>query len=164
MKFEITPQRQAFLDARGKIVLNACPGSGKTTAIAKKIMLLQDEYTSKVGRFSGIACLSFTNTAKDEISEKYTELSGDYLGFPHKVSTIDSFINQYITLPYYYLFTENGKRPKILDDAGFLNDAWMAKWRYKEKQKPLSIIIIVVVKKSSSLEFVYHFNVFLFLY
>lgn len=137
MEFEITPQRQAFLDARGKIVLNACPGSGKTTTIAKKLMLLQDEYTSKFGRFSGIACLSFTNTAKDEISEKYTELSGGYLGFPHTVSTIDSFINQYITLPYYYLFIKNGKRPKILDDPGFLNDAWKGRFRFKARNNQL---------------------------
>lgn len=138
MEFEITPQRQAYLDARGKIVLNACPGSGKTTAIAKKLMLLQDEYYSKFGRFSGIACLSFTNTAKEEISEKYTELSGEYLDFPHKVSTIDSFINQYITLPYYYLFVKNGKRPKILDDASFLNEIWLPKWRYRDRNnKPI---------------------------
>ena len=138
MEFEINPQRQAFLDARGKIVLNACPGSGKTTAIARKLMLLQDEYKTTLSRFSGIACLSFTNTAKDEISEKYTELSGDYLGFPHKVSTIDSFINQYITLPYYYLFVKNGKRPKILDDAGLLNEVWLAKWRYRGRDnKPI---------------------------
>jgi superfamily I DNA/RNA helicase len=137
MEFEITPQRQAYLDARGKIVLNACPGSGKTTAIAKKLMLLQDEYTTKFGRFSGIACLSFTNTAKDEISEKYTELSGEYLGFPHKVSTIDSFINQYITLPYYYLFVKNGKHPKILDDPVFLNDAWNGRFRFKARNNQL---------------------------
>jgi len=138
MEFEINPQRQAYLDARGKIVLNACPGSGKTTAIARKLMLLQDEYKTSINRFCGIACLSFTNTAKDEISEKYTELSGGYLGFPHKVSTIDSFINQYITLPYYYLYLRNGKRPKILDDPKFLNEAWLAKWKFRGKDnKPI---------------------------
>jgi DNA helicase II / ATP-dependent DNA helicase PcrA len=137
MEFEITPQRQAFLDARGKVVLNACPGSGKTTAIAKKLMQLRDEYTSKFSHFSGIACLSFTNTAKDEIGEKYYELSGEYLGFPHKVSTIDSFINQYITLPYYYLFAKGKKRPKILDNPMFLNDAWKERFKYKAKNNKL---------------------------
>lgn len=138
MDFEFTAQRKAYLEARGKVVLNACPGSGKTTAIAKKLMLLQDEYKEKYGRFCGIACLSFTNTAKDEINEKYTELSGKYLDFPHKVSTIDSFINQYITLPYYYLLIANGKRPKILDDDVVLNEIWQAKWRYRGKDnKPI---------------------------
>lgn len=128
MKFELTEQLQDYLEARGKIVLNACPGSGKTTAIAKKMILLQDEYKSKFGRFSGIACLSFTNTAKDEINEKYTELSGDYLDFPHKVSTIDSFINQFITLPFYYLLNSNFKRPKIIDDKKILDSMWEIKY------------------------------------
>lgn len=137
MEFEINSQRQAYLDARSKVVLNACPGSGKTTAIARKLMLLQDEYKTTLSRFSGIACLSFTNTAKDEISDKYTELSGNYLGFPHKVSTIDSFINQYITLPYYYLLIANGKRPKILDDPAFLNDAWKGRFQFKARNNQL---------------------------
>lgn len=137
MKFEITPQRQNFLDARGKVILNACPGSGKTTAIAKKLMLLRDEYASKYGRFSGIACLSFTNTAKDEIGEKYSELSGGYLGFPHVISTIDSFINQYITLPYFYLLSKKGKRPKILDNSEFLNEAWKGRFQFKAKNNTL---------------------------
>jgi len=133
MEFELTEQRRTYLDKRGKIVLNACPGSGKTTAIAKKLVQLQDEYNDKFGRFSGIACLSFTNTAKNEISEKYTQLSGGYLEFPHIVSTIDSFINQYITLPYYYLYSKNGKRPKILDDPGYLNEAWMGRFGFRAK-------------------------------
>ncbi|MCK9436978.1 MAG: ATP-dependent helicase [Synergistaceae bacterium] len=138
MEFENTPQLQAFLGARGKIILSACPGSGKTTAIAKKLILLQDEFKSTFGRYSGIACLSFTNTAKDEIRKKFTELSGEYLSFPHKVSTIDSFINQYITLPFYYLFEKNCKRPKILDDENFLNEAWLAKFRYRGRDnKPI---------------------------
>jgi superfamily I DNA/RNA helicase len=128
MEFEINPQRETYLDARGKIVLNACPGSGKTTAIAKKLMLLQDEYNTSLSRFSGIACLSFTNTAKDEINEKYTEMSGDYLGFPHKVSTIDSFINQYITLPFYYLLKKPSSRPKIIDDEKYLDSMWQIKY------------------------------------
>lgn len=131
MEFEINPQRQAYLDARGKIVLNACPGSGKTTAIARKLMLLKDEYKTTHSRFSGIACLSFTNTAKDEISEKYTELSGDYLGFPHIVSTIDSFINQYITLPFYYLLNKQSVRPKIIDDEKYLDSMWQIKYSDK---------------------------------
>lgn len=37
MEYEITPQRQAYLDARGYTILNACPGSGKTTSIVKKL-------------------------------------------------------------------------------------------------------------------------------
>lgn len=158
MKFEITPQRQAFLEARGKIILNACPGSGKTTAIAKKLMLLKDEHTNEFGRFSGIACLSFTNTAKDEISEKYFELSGEYLGFPHKISTIDSFINQYITLPFYYLLKNQCKRPKIIDDEKYLDSMWEIKYfdkNGKEKDGLKTSLLKFKAKKGRNIFYTY---------
>ncbi len=121
MNFEANPERLVFLRARGKIVLNACPGSGKTTVIAQKIIELQKLYSSHEHKYCGIACLSFTNAAKDEISNKYLSLAGEHLKFPHAISTIDSFINIYITLPYYYLLGKESKRPKIIEDAEFLN-------------------------------------------
>ena len=37
---ELNKQRQDYVDARGKVVLNACPGSGKTTTIAYKLHIL----------------------------------------------------------------------------------------------------------------------------
>lgn len=131
MHFELNKQRERYLAAKGKVVLNACPGSGKTTAIAKKLMILEDEFRKTYGNSSGIGCLSFTNTAKDEINARYTEISGHILRFPHLVSTIDSFINQYITLPFYYLINRSFKRPKILDDNRFIDEAWKPKFRFK---------------------------------
>ena len=131
MIFEYNEQINKYLSEKGKIVLNACPGSGKTTAIAKKIIDLEDECQLIYGNYFGIACLSFTNTAKDEINEKYYELSCRSIKYPHIVSTIDSFINQYITLPFYYLLNRESKRPKILEDNSFLDDIWLDKYRYK---------------------------------
>jgi len=124
MNLEMSNELEKFLLARGKIVLNACPGGGKTTAIARKLMDLEPEYLSTHGNYSGVACLSFTNAAKEELNDKYLELRGGQLKFPHLVSTIDSFINQYITLPYYYLLNRDFERPKILDDVNILNSAW----------------------------------------
>lgn len=138
MKFDYTPKQKAFLDARGKVILNACPGSGKTAAIARKMMLLQDEYKLTHGSFRGIACLSFTNTAKNEINDRYTELTGGNIRYPNLVSTIDSFINKYITLPYYYLFVNNHQRPTILEDPLVLDDAWKGRFGFKTlKGQPL---------------------------
>lgn len=128
MEFEMNPQRESYLNARGKIVLNACPGSGKTTSIVRKLISLEVEY----GRYSGVACLSFTNVAKDEINEKFSRMTGRGLKFPNEVSTIDSFINRYITLPYFYLVNENvSKRPRILDDNSFFDEVWKPKYNYK---------------------------------
>jgi len=99
MIYELNEERDAYLQARGKVILNACPGSGKTTTIAQKIIEL--EQSKEINSYSGIACLSFTNSAKDEINESYSKLSGKILRFPNHVSTIDSFINKFITLPFY---------------------------------------------------------------
>lgn len=131
MEFEINKQRQDYLSAKGRVVLNACPGSGKTTIIAKKLTELQKEYSSLYGKYSGVACLSFTNTAKDEINEKYYSLNGRPIDFPHKVSTIDSFINQHITLPFYNLLNRGFKRPKILDTTGILDEMWITSYTDK---------------------------------
>lgn len=131
---ELNKQRQDYIDARGKIVLNACPGSGKTTTIAYKLhTLIENEY--KLVNTGGIACLSFTNVAKDEIKQKYFEFSKKTLIYPNLVSTIDSFINTYITLPFYYLSTGKYERPNILDKNSILDTFRInGLWDYKSKK------------------------------
>lgn len=124
MKLDITDELQAYFDAKGKVVLNACPGGGKTTAIAQKVINLEDEYKTTYGNHSGIACISFTNAAKDELNLTYNLLSGKTLQYPHMVSTIDSFINTFITLPFYYLLERNFARPQILESNERLNSFW----------------------------------------
>lgn len=115
-------ERLAYLQARGQVILNACPGSGKTTTIAKKILDLEN--SKEIGGHSGVVCLSFTNSAKDEINEAYKKMSGKSLQFPNHVSTIDSFINKFITLPFYNLLNSDFNRPKILDHTSILDDMW----------------------------------------
>jgi len=47
MYFE-NEERLAYLQARGKVILSACPGSGKTTTIAKKILNLETSNRSLI--------------------------------------------------------------------------------------------------------------------
>jgi superfamily I DNA/RNA helicase len=138
MKFEITDDNRPYLEARGQIVLNACPGSGKTSAIAYKLTKLTEECETLYGGYAGVACLSFTNVAKDEIVEKFEHISNHRLAYPHLNSTIDSFINQYITLPFYYLFDVPSKRPSILNSVGFL-DGMNLGWFKNVRNQPLSV-------------------------
>lgn len=128
IQFDVTPDNRPYLEARGKIILNACPGSGKTTAISYKILTLLNECAKGYGNYSGIACLSFTNVAKDEIAYKIESLGGSLIGYPHVISTIDSFINQYITLPFYYLLNRPSKRPTILNTVAFLDEMRLGKF------------------------------------
>jgi len=137
MKFDITDDNRPYLEARGKIVLNACPGSGKTSAIAYKLTKLTEECAKAHGDYAGVACLSFTNVAKDEIAEKFETISNRRLTYPHINSTIDSFVNQYITLPFYYLFNVPSRRPSILDKVLFL-DGMNLGWFKNRKNQSLS--------------------------
>ena len=112
IKMGITKEQQDFLDANGKIILCACPGSGKTTIVARKFLKYKERWDKA---HSGIAVLSFTNVACDEIKMTIAEsgecdCSADY---PHFIGTVDSFINNFIFLRFGYLLTENNKRPKM---------------------------------------------------
>lgn len=111
MNYDLTPERKDYVNARGFTLLTACPGSGKTTSIAYKL-----------GEFSGykddkVLCLSFTNNAVKELEESFVLLHGNKITYPHKILTIDSFLSQYIVLPFWYLIEGLTKRPTIMDDT-----------------------------------------------
>lgn len=113
----LTNEQKAFLAAEGKVILCACPGSGKTYVVGKKLLkyLASWTYTHR-----GVAVLSFTNIASSEIMRQTAELSGGTnrtIGFPHYVGTLDSFIDSFIFLRFgYMMYSEDRKRPKIIHE------------------------------------------------
>ncbi|QNB47764.1 AAA family ATPase [Thermanaerosceptrum fracticalcis] len=113
---KLTPEQEAFLEAEGKIVLCACPGSGKTFIVARKLLKYVEnwEYAHR-----GVAVLSFTNVASQEIDKQTKELmpEGYRIEYPHFIGTIDSFIDSFILLRFGYLMQEGSrKRPVILHE------------------------------------------------
>lgn len=111
MNYDLTPERRDYINARGYTLLTACPGSGKTTSIAYKLGELA------VHSNDNVLCLSFTNNAVNELDKAYNLLYGIKLSYPHKILTIDSFLSQYIVLPFWYLIKGLTKRPSIMDDT-----------------------------------------------
>ncbi len=125
----LSKEQQQFVEAKGKIILSACPGSGKTYALTQKIRhhLKDWQFTHK-----GIAALSFTNVASDEVKKQLTSMNCEsYINsYPHFVGTIDSFFNQNIFLRFSYLLTKTSKKPKIiLDDINFPFKYWRRECR-----------------------------------
>lgn len=112
---ELTDEQNAFLDAEGKVVLCACPGSGKTFIVGKKLLKYLETWPYA---YRGIAVLSFTNVASEEILRQTKELAEtkfQNIGFPHFIGTLDSFINIFIFLRFGYLIYEDDrKRPKVI--------------------------------------------------
>jgi superfamily I DNA/RNA helicase len=120
MIYEVTQERQAYLDARGHIILTACPGSGKTTSIVKKLWAVSKYCAENYGKHTGFACLSFTNKACEEVKNKYRDMHNEKLTFPNEVLTIDSFIMQYVVLPFWYLCNICKKRPIVVNEKDIL--------------------------------------------
>lgn len=120
MEYEVTPQRQAYLDARGYTILSACPGSGKTTSIVRKLLAVSRFCREQYGAHTGFACLSFTNKACAELKQKYRVMHEERLTFPNEVLTIDSFIMQYVVLPFWYLCDVCKKKPIIVNEVEVL--------------------------------------------
>lgn len=85
---------------KGKVIVKACPGSGKTLCVSERIIRFINEHEDNQ---SGLAILSFTNVAIDEISERYEKETNEKIVYPHFIGTIDSFINKYIFLPFGHL-------------------------------------------------------------
>lgn len=111
-----TKKQEKFLDLNktGKFVVKACPGSGKTTAVTERVYKFIKNWNNKK---SGIAVLSFTNIAADEIKEKLEKKERNLeIGYPHFIGTLDSFFNTYIFLPYGHLVMNCEKRPILVGD------------------------------------------------
>lgn len=124
----LSDEQRNYINTPGKVVLNACPGSGKTTTVAHKLYSLVEQWNNRFMPSAGAACLSFTNVAKNEIANKYKEISGFPLPSPHIVSTIDSFVNSHITLPFAHKLKDIGKRYRIIDDMGYLDSVFQSNW------------------------------------
>jgi len=75
----------------------------------------------RYGKHTGFACLSFTNKACAELKQKYREMHDERLTFPNEVLTIDSFIMQYVVLPFWYLCDACKKKPIVVNEEEILN-------------------------------------------
>lgn len=113
------PERQQVLQCMETRDIQACPGSGKTTALAAKLAIL----SKKVGQNYGICVLSHTNVAKDQIRTTLAELGGlpsQLLRYPHFIGTIQSFVDRFLAIPA--MLELHNVRPRI-DDGTFADIA-----------------------------------------
>ncbi|MCX4578936.1 UvrD-helicase domain-containing protein [Streptomyces sp. NBC_01571] len=62
---KLTDDQQALVDAQDSLFAAACPGAGKTRAMVARFL----KRTAEEGR-RGIALISFTNAAVDEVRRR----------------------------------------------------------------------------------------------
>lgn len=122
----LTDLQQEIVNSSGKVVVKACPGSGKTYTVAHK---LKKEVEFWENKYSGIAVLSFTNVACIEIKNKYKEINaGLELSYPHFIGTFDSFIYKYIFNPFGTLITKT-KGNLLVDNSDLIANMQKRFWK-----------------------------------
>lgn len=92
--------------------VNACPGSGKTTVLLAKLIILSRKMPLNNGQ--GICVLTHTNVAIDEIKSKLGDKSDILFKYPNYFGTIQNFIDKYLAIPYFK--REKNENIKSIDD------------------------------------------------
>lgn len=138
MDSSLTELQQKAIEATGKVILKSCPGSGKTHVVANKTVQQLKDWKDKN---RGIAILSFTNVASDELKNRIDNISSFKIGYPHYIGTLDSFISQYVFLPFGHIVMNCKEKPSIIQDYSMNILQYSSQlWRkecYKSGCKPL---------------------------
>ncbi|PKD21809.1 hypothetical protein APR41_02180 [Salegentibacter salinarum] len=105
-------ERLNFIKNFKTLDLQAVPGSGKTTALLAKLLILERHLPLEKNR--GILILSHTNAAIDEIKNKIGHHCPMLFSHPNFVGTIQSFTDVFLAIPAYV--TKYKQRPVRIDD------------------------------------------------
>ena len=93
-------EKQKIIKSFESCCIEAVPGSGKTTTLVAKLIILAEKL-NKGNYEKGICILTHTNIGIDIIKEKLG-MKGDVLfRYPNFVGTLQSFIDNYLAIPYY---------------------------------------------------------------
>lgn len=126
-------ERKTFIRNLSTIDLQAVPGSGKTTALLAKLIIIERKLPFADG--SGILVLSHTNAAIDEIKEKIQKHCPKLFSYPNFIGTIQSFVDQFLAVPYYV--QKFNKKPNRIDNEiynekikSFIEKPWLYKLNF----------------------------------
>lgn len=105
-------ERINFIKENQTCDLQAVPGSGKTTVLLAKLLILERHLPFPDGR--GVLVISHTNAAMDEIKKEIEIYCPKLFSAPHFIGTIQSFVDRFLAIPYYA--QKYGRKPIRIDD------------------------------------------------
>jgi len=105
-------ERLRFIKNFKTLDLQAVPGSGKTTALLAKLLILEKHLPLEKNR--GILVLSHTNAAVNEIKNRIGHHCPKLFSHPNFVGTIQSFTDNFLAIPAY--LTKYKQKPVRIDD------------------------------------------------
>lgn len=128
-------ERINFIKNFETIDLQAVPGSGKTTALLAKLLILETKLP--LSNNGGILILSHTNTAVNEIKEKIGKHCPKLFSYPNFIGTIQTFVDQFLAMPFY---TQQFKKKIIRIDneiynekiSKSINSLWFHKYNFSD--------------------------------
>lgn len=97
------PIKVNIIKENSSCYVQACPGSGKTTTLLAKLIILANKMPLPEGK--GICVLTHTNVAIDEIKAKLGTKADVLFRYPNFFGTIQTFLHKYVTaaaLHYFY--------------------------------------------------------------
>lgn len=92
-------EKQAIIRSNKSADIKACPGSGKTTTLLAKLVILANRMPLPANK--GICVLTHTNVAIDEIKSKLSYQANVLFNYPNYFGTIQGFVDKYLTIPYF---------------------------------------------------------------
>lgn len=93
-------EKQKIIKSFESCCIEAVPGSGKTTTLVTKLMILAEKL-NKGNYEKGICILTHTNIGIDIIKEKLGRKGEVLFRYPNFVGTLQSFIDNYLAIPCY---------------------------------------------------------------
>jgi len=144
-------ERREFISNWKTIDLQAVPGSGKTTALLAKLLIIDRKLPFEDG--SGVLVISHTNAAIDEIKERIQKHCSHLFSEPNFIGTIQSFVDKFIAIPFY----NNKYKGKVfrIDDDTYkrahhvprLAQAWMR----NQGQDAMSVLVKIKLQADGTL-------------
>ncbi|WP_298740170.1 UvrD-helicase domain-containing protein [uncultured Chitinophaga sp.] len=108
-------ERTAFIKELQTCDLQAVPGSGKTTVLLAKLLILEKRLPFPDHR--AVLVISHTNAAIDEIKERIGQYCPKLFSPPHFIGTIQAFVDKFLAIPYYVHVYK--RKPARIDDEIF---------------------------------------------
>lgn len=124
-------ERINFIKDFSTLDLQAVPGSGKTTALLAKLLILEKKLPLINNR--AVLVISHTNTAIEEIRIRIEKYCPQLFSYPHFIGTIQGFVDMFLAIP---CFTNKfKKKPYRIDNEIYsekitnkLNSIWLYKY------------------------------------
>lgn len=108
-------ERKAFIRCMESRDVVACPGSGKTTALLAKLLILASRMPFQDNR--GVCVLTHTNVAIDEIKKRAGSAADALFRHPNFFGTIQSFVNRFLAISCYRI--KYGRSVQSIDNIPF---------------------------------------------